>query len=159
MDNNVKTFSAMQEGSPFKSYIKTILGKVFVTVWDNFAEAPTSLLLTGDPKNQDEDSILDVWSAKEDLFLRNMNRVHFKNGTLIEYVRPAKVRERTIEEWSDEELVELLSSPFLKIQNKLNSIETVPVVFRILGLARDHNKSEKIIKAIELRLSELQGIE
>jgi len=157
MVDSTTIYSAMQEGMPIKSYIKTILGKVYVTVLNPFSDQPEGLLLEGDPKKPDDKAILDVWSTKQDVFLKNMNRSHFNNGIIKEYVRSTEPRERTIEEATDPELTEIVNMKFLGLQNKLNKITSTVVLFRILGLARDNEKSDKIIKAIEARISEVQS--
>lgn len=42
-DNEVlernRLFSAMNGGTPYKSYRKTTLGKVYVSLWDSFSES------------------------------------------------------------------------------------------------------------------------
>lgn len=154
-------FSMMNDGRPYKSYIKGILGQVSVVVWDNFEEMPLEIILKGNPKNRDEGSIVDVWSPKEDVFFNRVNKKHFNNGVLLAYTRPElpAVVEKTVEQSSDEELITMINSKFLAFQAKLNKINSIAVLFRIRGLAEDLEKSEKIIKAIEARISELQADE
>lgn len=150
-------FSAMSKGKPFKSYIKTILGKVFITYWDVFENKPVGGLLEGDPRKKEDGSYIDLYSEEEDHFFRRSNRKHFDVGVLTAYEHPEnEVRERTIEEFSDDELKELINSPFLKLQNAINKTSSEAVVYRILNLAQDLEKSDKVITAIESRLSEIQ---
>lgn len=158
MTDNLSIYSAMQEDKPIKSYIKTILGKVYVMVLDPFNDQPMGLLLEGDPKKPDEGAILDVWTTKQDVFIRNMNRNHFTNGLIKEYTRSTEPRERTIEEATDPELTEIVNLKFLSLQSKLNKITSIPVLFRLANLARENEKSDKIIRAIEARLSEVQSL-
>lgn len=154
-------FSTMDEGRPHKSYIKGILGQVAVIIWDNFEEKPIEIILKGNPKSRDESSIVDVWSAKEDVFFNRINQKLFANGMMLPYVRPElpAVVEKTVEQSSDEELTTMINSRFLAFQASLNKIFSVAVLFRIRGLAEDLEKSEKIIKAIEARISEVQASE
>lgn len=156
MDRTSEVFSAMQTGKPFKSYIKTILGKVCVTVWNTFKEEPENIILEGDPKKTESGTSVDVWSDKEDLFFRNMNRNHFQTGTIIEFTHLTEPAAPRIEDATDEELKVILNKKFLGLQADLNKIESIPVMYRLLNLARDLDKSEKITKVLEGRLSELQ---
>jgi len=150
-------FSAMNEGRPVRSYIKTILGKVSIVLWDSYTNTRAEQLLSGDPRRKDPDSIVNMWSEKEDAFFKTMNRRHFTNGTLIPYEMPVEqVREKTVEESSDVELKEVLTKPFFTLQAVLNKTESIAVLFRILGLAKEMDKSDKVIRAIESRLSEIQ---
>lgn len=157
MENSLQTFAAMQEGKPYKSYIKTILGRVCVHAIDPFSGNPTALLLEGDPRKHDESSIIHVWNEREDLFFRRQNRVHFETGVLTVYtpVETAKPQKR-LEEFSDEELKELLNKPFLALQNAINKTDSDALLFRLINLATELNKSESILKALRARLSEVQ---
>jgi hypothetical protein len=49
---------------------------------------------------------------------------------------------------TDEELTQIINSKFFTFNNVLNNTDTVAVLFRILNLARDLEKSDKIIKVI-----------
>jgi hypothetical protein len=151
--------SALRGGKPLKSYIKTILGKVYVTVWDSFENKPVGLLLEGDPRKGDEGCIIDIWTNDEDQYFKNKNRTHFTTGDVISYTRKTEERERTVEEYSDEELVTIINSKFFTLQNVLNNTDSVAVLFRIKNLAQDNEKSDKLIRAIEARISEVQADE
>lgn len=161
MDNQDRNLAsgAMHGGSPLKSYIKTILGKVYITVWDSFENTAIGMLLEGDPRKADESSIIDIWSEEEDFFFRNKNRIHLSQGNIIAYQRKNEVKERTVEEYSDEELKTIINSKFFTLQNVLNTTESVAVLFRIKNLAQDMEKSDKLVKAIEARISEVQASE
>ena len=114
-------YAIMDSGVPYKSYIKTILGKVHVVAWDQFNNVSVGLLLSGDPRQKDENSIIDIWSKKEDVFFRRMNSKHLNQGVLIPYTRKQEVtKEPKFEQSSDEELIELLNSPFFFLILVLN---------------------------------------
>jgi len=157
MADNDTLYSAMQEGTPLKSYIKTILGKVYIEVLDPFSDQPMGKILEGDPKKFEKGTIYDVWTTRQEVFLRNRNESQFSNGILVEYVRSNAPREKTIEESTDSELSEIINSKYLGLQAKLNKIVSIPVLFRMVSLAHELDKSDKIIGAIEARLSELQS--
>jgi len=152
---NSEVFSAMQTGKPLVSYRKTILGKVYVTVLNPFSGAPEGRLLHGN----DEESVVDIWSEKEKAFFERMNKAHLKSGNLILYRAP-EVKEKSQEEiynsLTDDELREIANSKFLKLKSVLNKMTNVAPVFRLLNIAGEEEKSEKIIGAIKARLSELE---
>jgi hypothetical protein len=158
MSTNNDLYSAMSGGRPLKTYIKTILGRVYVTVLDMLTGTPTpsGVILTGDPRKKEPETMIDVWSEQEDYFFRQKNKRHFDQGILIEYTRVETPHERTIEEFSDEELKTLINKPFLALQNTLNKTNSVATLYRIEGLAKELEKSTKVISAIESRLSEVQ---
>jgi hypothetical protein len=151
-------FSAMTGGKPLKTYKKTILGRVYVTALNMLTGTPTpeGVILDGDPRKNESGAMFDIFSDQEDYFFRKMNKRHFDAGVLIEFTKTSTPRERTIEEFSDEELKSLINKPFLALQNTLNKTTSVATLFRIESLARELEKSEKVIRAIESRLSEVQ---
>ena len=163
--SDAQTFSAMQTGNPFKTYKKTILGKVYVKIIDPFKAdqgVESDVMLHGDPRRNDEGCFVDVWTEKEDVYLRRMNPSHFKEGVLIAYDRTRHPVESDVNPFNvmtDEELFELLNSPFFKLQNAYNKMTSPAPVMRLLDMAHQEEKSEKIIRALEGRLSELQKVE
>ena len=149
--------SVVEEGKPYASYIKTILGRAGVNVWDRFTNTPAYVILDGDPRRKDEHAIVDVWNAKEDAFFRRNNQRQFERGVIIPYTRPENsATETPIEQYSDEQLTEIVNSKFLGLQAKLNKIDSVAVLFRMITIADDLDKSSKITDAIQARISELQ---
>lgn len=145
-----------EEGKPYASYKKTILGQVAVTVWDRFIQQPGTAILKGDPKRNEESAIVDVWNAKEDAFFRRMNAGHFKRGVVIPYVRPQnEVTEVPVEQFSDQQLEEMLTLKYVSLNKKVNEIESVPVLFRLKAIAEDKDKL-KIVNLLEARIAEIQ---
>lgn len=152
-------YAGMDNDKPHASYIKTILGKVAVTVWDNFLDKPVDVVLHGDPRRKDSDCIVNVWSEKENAFFKRANVRHFNKGVLISYQVPeAKVQERGVEQSSDEELSAMLKLKFLAFQQKINNIESIAVLYRILNLAQESDRL-KYASHVEKRISELQVTE
>lgn len=157
MDNNIQIYSAMQEDKPIRTWIKTILGKVYIVAWDDMTDQPTGLLLNGDPKKLEENSLIKIWSTKGDIFFKNMNRLLISRGILKE-VEPEKlIPEKTDEDLTDTELLEITSMKHLALKARIAKIKTAPVLFRMVNIARDNEKADSVIKAIELRLSEIQA--
>ena len=151
-------FDAMQEGKPIRRYIKTILGVVWVTALSPFDGKPQPVALKGQPTQDNPNAIVKIWSTKEELFFKEMNREHFNAGNLREI--PADVEipkpEKSPNEITDEEIKEILNKPFLALKNKLNKFTAPAPVDRFLAMAEEMDKSEKIADAIKARLSELQ---
>lgn len=159
LDRN-ELFAAIDTDKPKASYIKTILGKVMVTVWDNFLDRPTDVILQGNPKTKDKGCIVSVFSAREKAFFERTNLKLFKKGLIVPYEMPeAPAVEKIIEQSTDAELSEIINSKFLSLTNKLNKIDSIPVLFRMLNLAEEQDKSNKITGAIQARISELQVAE
>ena len=157
---NARMFSAMQTENPVKSYIKTMLGKVYVTVLNPITGEPEGLILYGNPRGKDKDKcIVDVWTETEDIFFRRINKRHFEQGHLMPFERKPEEapKERSQAEYTDSELNEkILSQPFARFQSMINKIELQAVLMRLITLAKEQDKSDRIIKIIEARLSTLQ---
>ena len=152
-------FSAMQSGEPLAVYRKTILGKVHVITLNPFTEEAEGVILKGDPAKADEieTQVIELWTDKTKLFFERMNKKHIAAGRL------ALVKRESLPEAppspnviSDEEIDQLLDQKFLALRARLDKFTDPAPVFRILNRAREQEKSEKIIKHIEERISELQ---
>jgi hypothetical protein len=152
-----QVFSSMQTGKPYASYKKTILGKVFVTVLDPFSHQPVGMLLEGVKGSPTE--IVDIWSEMEEMFFRRTNKKHLDRGMLIKVVRdePKEVK-RTLEQYSDEELKEVINMKYLGFQKILSAITSEAVAIRMEQLAQEMEKSEKILNAIRAKVAELQAV-
>ncbi len=149
----IKDYSAMQQGKPYSSFKKTILGKLFVKVLDPFSREPSNIILQG----SGESGIIDTWSIEEDLYIKRSNPVHIKNGYLIQFTRKDDVVvEDNFNNLSDDEMIDLLSSKFLALQAKVKKMTSVAPIFRMLEIARGLEKSEKIIKYLEGELARVQ---
>lgn len=159
---DLAVFTAMNGNDPVAAYRKTTLGKVFVTVLNMFSQEPEALLLYGEPNVSNPDSIVYMYSIPEDVFFRRQNRRHFQDGTIIpvaiakkEEVQPV-AEDLPLEQSSDEQLRQLVNSKFKALEAALNKTESEALLNRLVAIARDEEKSERIVKAIETRLSEVQ---
>ena len=158
-DINSKVYAAMQTGKPYKTYKKTILGKASVKILNPFSQKPEEVILQGNPKKNEEGCFVDVWSEMEDVFLKRSNVSHIKRGVLIPFDRESTKLEPDVNKYNvltDEELYDLLSNPFFKLQNALNKMTSPAPVYRLLSLAEEEEKSVKIVNAIKGRLAEIQ---
>lgn len=157
---DTEVFAAMQGNRPVSCYKKTILAKVFVTVLNVFDNSPEGRLLTGQPGSAD--SMVYCYSIPEDVFFKRYNRRHLERGVIIsvpvQVEQPApEPAELPLEQASDETLRQLVNSRYKGLEAALNKTESEALVFRILAIAREEEKSEKIIRAIETRLAEIQN--
>lgn len=151
-------YAAMSEGKPLKRYIKTILGKVYVTTLNPFDGKPQPIELYGQPRPGNGKALVSIWSTKEDMFFKEMNRAHFQAGNLRELVEEDVEKEapKSVNEISDSEIEDILNKPFLALKNKLNQFTSPAPVYRFLLKAEEMEKSEKIAGVIKARLSELE---
>lgn len=153
-------YSAMQTETPYKSYKKVILGKVYVTVWNEFEDKPEGLIVKGNPRGKEQEScIIDIWSEKGDMFFRRANKRLLEHGEIIEFKRKISapiIEESPYAQAKDEELVELLSKRYLQLASILNKIEDVAPLYRLKALAEELDKSEKTVELIKSRLAEVQ---
>lgn len=153
-------FSKMQAGKPFASYKKSILGKVEVKVINPFNGEPERRLLIGNPRTNEDEVIVDVWSEQEDLFFRKFNKRNFDMGYIIPFTRPENPEvEENPNEITDEEIEKLLSTRFFTLQKRVNEFTSVAPVFRMKEKAIELEKSEKIVKFLEGKMMELQALE
>ena len=146
MKKDIKMYADMQVDKPYATYKKTILGKIHITVLSPFSGEPEGLILFTDKDNKDTEYI-DVWSEKEDRFFRKQNHLHIKVGNIIKTTREEVEEERTIEQFSDEELAELVDSHYATFQKVLREeVNTEAVALRLLSLAKEKDKPKAMIK-------------
>lgn len=157
-----KAFAQMQTGEPYASYIKTILGKVYVLTINPWSGELEGVILEGDPNKRLDSCIYDTWNASQDAYFRRSNRKHFELGELQVYHRPVIAPEKSPNDITDEDIDNFLDSrktSFLKLKSIMGTMTSVAPLFRILGKARELEKSEKMIQAIEARISDVQAEE
>ncbi|NMC34389.1 MAG: hypothetical protein GYA36_18345 [Veillonellaceae bacterium] len=156
---DARIFSAMQTGEPYSVYQKTIVGKVYVTILSPFDHKPQGMILSGMPK--DKTAKVELWSEKEDVFFKRANAKHFELGNIIEVKQQnAKevVTEKSIEQFSDEELSKVLNGTYASFQKTLRKCESEAVVYRLLTMAEEQEKPSKLVDSIKARLAELQSL-
>lgn len=155
-------FSAMQAGTPYRTFRKTILGKVYITYLDPFSGEPDHKIMEGIPAKKDEGCFYHAWTDKEYLFFKRMNKRHLESGNLLEVKPKAKKKPKTKElnynALPDEEIEKILRKPFLALSNALNKMTSEAAVYRMLETAEQMNKSEKFMQTIRARLSEVQDM-
>jgi hypothetical protein len=150
-------YAAMQKEDPYKTYRKTVPAKVVVGIISPFDQKPEMVLLFGDPK-KDRNAKIDLWSEMEDVYFKRYNKRQLERGVLIpvEATKLDLPTKRTIEQFSDDELREVINKPYAQLAKTVADIKTPAVVMRMLELSREMEKSERIVKVFEAKLSELQ---
>jgi hypothetical protein len=150
-----KLYNALQEGEPVSQFRKTVVSQVCVKRINAFTGLVEEIILSGDGKN----SIVSLWTPAEDKFFKEMNDLHLRNGTLVPYTPPVVEPEKMLEDASDEEITEMVNSRFLKLSKSvLNQTTSEEFVNKLLMKAKELEKSDKIIAAIETRLAEIQNM-
>jgi len=162
MATDTQDYSAMQSGFPLKSYIKKSLAKVEVRILDPFTGNPSSTILQGDPTNttQVEGCIVDCWTDKEVVYFKKQNAKLMVMGVISEYDRASyagKLAEKNWNALTDEEVVVLVNNKYLALTNTLEKMTSSIMVARVLNIAKNLDKSEKYVRVITERLSELQA--
>lgn len=165
MSEEVNIFTLMATGQPYKSFIKTIVGKVSVTTLNEVDEKSLRVaILKGSPKKHGDDAIIDLWSEKQYQLFKKLNSFHIQSGTIKEYVRPTEQiegnKERSIAEWTDDEIFKnILSAKFQTFQAAINGIDQVPLLYRLYTIANDRGMKVSTVKRLVARISEVQGME
>lgn len=162
MEKNLEIFSAMQEGKPYRVFKKTVLSKVVVNVINPFTGEVESEVMYGNPAKNDEGCFLEVWDVQGYQFVKNMNKGHFNKGYLIEVKKKAERVITDVEKLhqaSDEELEEILNTPWFGFQAAINKMESEAPLTRLLEMARKQEKSEKYTQFIEARIAEVQSLD
>lgn len=160
--DDFSTYSLMQSGKPYKSFIKTILGKVYVNVLNSFTKQPEGVILKGNPRANDKDGcIVDIWNEMEfSYFMKHpANKRHLANGVLVEYTREEVAPSASVNVVSDEEVDTLLNGRFGTLQKRCQQFDSEAPLYRLIERARELEKSEKVIAYLEGRLSDLQSQE
>ena len=149
---------SMEGGVPKARYIKTIVGRLGISMIDPLTGMPTDIQLEGDPNDNGtdiDDITVTLWSDFEFEFFRRSNKTLLQIGYLAPYTKEI-VEEISVNEVSDEVLEEALGKPFFSVKALLDKFTAPAPVQRLLRMALEKNKSVGVIGAIEARLSELQ---
>jgi hypothetical protein len=85
-----------------------------------------------------------------------MNRPHIAAGRIVKMEKPPVPPPPSPNQLSDKEVDELLKGPYMTLKHKLEKFTEVAPVLRILNRARELEKSEKIIKHLEERISQIE---
>lgn len=153
---------AQSTGEPIARYKKAIVGCVAVTLIDPFSGSPVDRVLSGDPNDGSvdlDDISVVMWTEFENDFFRKANRVLLEKGFLALADPTEKKVEVSVNEISDEDLIEALNKKYFAVKALLDKFTSPNPVRRMLALAEDMNKSVGTVNRIKEKLSELQAID
>lgn len=88
---------------------------------------------------------------------KQANKTAIKEGLIIEAEEP-NVDWETPNALSDTEINELLKS-FMKLKARLEDIDSLSILFKFQSLAKEQNKSQKVLDLISTRIEALNPIE
>lgn len=144
--------------NPIGVYKKTILGKVFVYIWDDIEKKPVEVILEGNPSNNDYGCYVFTWSDVEDSFFRIRNANHFKSGVIVEAsINDLPKQEKSIVEATDEELQEILHYRPAELRKLLADVSSEAFLFRLLDAAEHADKTPGFLTVIKERINEVQS--
>jgi hypothetical protein len=146
-------YAAMQEGrEPIARYKKTIVGKVHVVALNPFSDEPEGVLLEGNG----EKSYIELWDTKQLVFFERMNRKHLQAGRVIKMEKAPEPEPPSPNQITDDEIDKLLEGRFLTLKSRLDKFTDTAPVLRLVNRARELDKSEKIIKHLEEKISQIE---
>jgi hypothetical protein len=158
---NYDIYSQMQSGNPMKTYRKTTLGQVAVTVLNSFSGFPEIVLLKGE--GIQDSSIIKLWNDKEVAFFTKSNARALETGKLIEYKTPEETPALVMEPYADatdekiDEILDTKKTQWYTLTKIVKEIVSEAVIIRLLTRARELERSEKVTDLLTERLSQLQG--
>jgi hypothetical protein len=147
-------YSAMQTKDPLARFQKTIVGKVYVTVLNEFNGQPEGVELQGTK----EESYVEIWSDKGLAFFQRMNKDHLGAGRLKRLKKKPPKKAPNPNMLTDVEIDELLNSKgaFLKMKARANKFTEPAPAIALLHEAREQEKSDKVIAFLEEKIADLQ---
>jgi len=152
-------FDRMQTDKPIFTYIKTIVGKLGVVVWDHMEDKPTERILEGDPRDPKVDLekiTVKLWDEVTRRYFENTNRRNIEAGKLVPYTSDTHLEIQMVNALSDAEIEEILGQPFFTLDNKLKELTSTVPVKRILEKAVAMNRPIGTINRIKARIEEIQ---
>ena len=151
--SDLDLYAAMQEGKePLARYKKTIVGKVHVVALNPFSEEPEGVLLEGDS----DKAYIELWDVKQLVFFERMNRSHLEAGRVVKLAKAPEPPPPSPNQLSDDEIDKLLDGKYKALRARLDKFTDTAPILRLLNRARELEKSEKIIKHLEERISQIE---
>jgi len=152
---------ARAEGAePIARYKKAIVGQVCVSIIDPFTGAPVDIILKGKEGIQgvlEDDITVTLWTEMAHDYFRRANQVLLQAGYITPFNKEIASIPASVNEVSDEELVEILEQKFFTMKSFLDKVTSPIPVMSLLRLAEDMNRPVGTINAIKEKLSELQA--
>lgn len=154
-----RVFSKMQKGNPLRTYKKEIRGQLLIRILNPFN--PTiveELILQGNPGDLgNKKQFIDLWTEEEVAFFEVSNEEAIKEGRVILWTKevPREI-EKSINNLSDEEIEELVNSPFIKLKNTVGKMTSEAAVHRVIRKAEEVERPEKTMLFLRETLAKLQ---
>ena len=82
--SSADVYSAMQSGTPYRTFKKTIVAKVYITYLDPFSRKPAEMIMKGIPSKKEEGCFYHAWSEEEFLYFKRLNKDLLETGNVIE---------------------------------------------------------------------------
>ena len=144
----------MNENPPVKRYVKTVPSKLGGVRFDTDGKNHVGFIL--ETQNVDtfvyDDEVLEIYTAREDRALRQLNKSLFTNGYLKEYMQEAPDVD-VHNMLTDDEILEIAKITNIQVlQKRIAELTSSLTVRRILTAANDVGRPIKTIAAIQARL-------
>lgn len=148
----------MQKDEPLAVYKKEILGKLSVKYLDPFEKVGKEKILQGLPNdNSNDGNFIELWSEEELIYFTRMNRLHLEQGYLVEFTVPRSTKiKQSVNNLSEQELRDLVSAPFLKLQKTVDKMTSEAALQRIVRVAEEEDRPVKTMEFLKEKLSKIQ---
>lgn len=156
-----RAMSTMEGQEPYAKYRKAIMGKVSGLRLDPIRFIPSDFLLMGDPTDPNADPadfVIELWTEAEHKYFTRKNKALIEGGVLIPF-EGEEVPLDTTNQISDDEIVEILTKPFMTLKWRLEKFTSSVPVRRILLKAKELDVTTGRYDAIKARLTKLEGFE
>ena len=145
---------------PVARYKKAIVGQVCVSIIDPFTGSPLERILKGKEGDQgisEDDITVTLWTEMAHDYFRRANQVLLQAGYITPFNKEVTTAPPSVNEISDEELIEILNKKFFAMKAFLDKVTSPIPVLSLLRLAEDMNRPVGTINAIKEKLSQLQA--
>lgn len=142
---------------PYKRYIATVPSAVSGRrmSMDGNTEA-IFIICKPDGKFSYETSVLEIYSQREDAYIKQRNKGLFSQGLLAEYSEAAPVIEAD-GSLTDQQIQEIASTPNVaSLTKKLQELNNYVNASRVLATAKEIGRPEKTLALIQKRVDELR---
>lgn len=154
---SVNNIFLMATEPPVKKYQKAIVSQVGGTRLDSDNKQVYFILKSGPDGFDYEYEVLEVYSDREDKFIRQANRKLFELGMLKEYI--GDIREiDTTNLLTDDQIRDIAGTTNVpSLLKKLQELTSTFTVQRVLDTAKEIGRPAKTLDLIANRLKELNG--
>lgn len=142
---------------PYKRYVKTVPSSIGGIRLNSEGTNTTEFVLRSHPDGfVYDDEVLEIYTDREDRFLRQSNKTLFQKGYLKEYIGEQPQLD-TSNMLTDSEIEEIASIRNVAVlQKRLNEITSILSMKRILDLATEIGRPAKTLQIIKKRHDDLK---